>query len=138
MDMKSAIVNVYTNYFGFTGRAARAEFWYFVLFTWIAYLLLSIVNSFVFGMNAADIDPANMDGMGMASLWGIGILGGLFWLASVIPSIAVSIRRLHDIGRTGWWLLLIFVPLGGFVLLYFYIKPSQPGANQYGPNPYGE
>lgn len=118
MDMKSAVVNVYTNYFGFTGRAARSEFWYFVLFTLIASVVLSIVDSAIFG---------------------IGVLGGLFSLASLIPGIAVSIRRMHDIGKPGWWILIGLIPLiGALVLIYFYVQPSQAGANEYGPNPYGE
>ncbi|MGE0233729.1 MAG: DUF805 domain-containing protein [Flavobacteriaceae bacterium] len=121
--MKSAVTTVYTNYFGFTGRAARSEFWYFILFVIVIGVVLNIIDSAIFGM-----------GMG-----GVGILGGIFSLASLIPEIAVAIRRLHDSGRTGWWLLLVLIPLiGWLVLIYFYVQPSQPGANQYGPNPYGE
>ncbi len=59
----------------------------------------------------------------------------VFALAMLIPSIAVAIRRLHDTGRSGWWLLLGLVPLGGFVLLYFFVLDSDPNPNQYGPSP---
>ena len=69
---------------------------------------------------------------------GIGLLSGIYTLAAIIPSIGVSIRRLHDIGRTGWWVLIGFVPLiGSIVLLVFALLDSQPGDNQYGANPKG-
>ena len=58
-------------------------------------------------------------------------------IALFIPSIAVGIRRLHDIGKSGWWYLLILLPLVNLVLIYFFILDSQPGENQYGPNPKG-
>ncbi len=66
---------------------------------------------------------------------GLGVLSPLYSLALLIPSIAVAIRRLHDVGKSGWWLLLGFVPLVGLVLLYFMVQDSQPGGNEYGPNP---
>jgi len=58
-------------------------------------------------------------------------------LAGLIPSIAVCIRRLHDIGRSGWWLLLALIPLVNLFLIYLYVQDSQPGPNQFGPNPKG-
>jgi uncharacterized membrane protein YhaH (DUF805 family) len=71
----------------------------------------------------------------------IGYLNSLYGLAVMIPGIAVSLRRLHDIGKSGWWFLLGVIPIvnfiGIFVLLYFYIQDSQPGENEYGPNPKG-
>ena len=61
---------------------------------------------------------------------------GLYGLAILLPGLAVAIRRLHDTGRSGWWLFISLVPLiGSFILLYFYLQNSQPGVNQYGPNP---
>lgn len=67
---------------------------------------------------------------------GLGLLGGIYSLAVLIPSIAVTIRRLHDTGRTGWWFLLIFIPLiGAIVLLVFMVLDSEEGTNDYGPNP---
>jgi uncharacterized membrane protein YhaH (DUF805 family) len=60
----------------------------------------------------------------------------LFVLAVIIPTLSVSIRRLHDIGKTGWWYLIVVVPLlGALVVLYFFVQPSQPGSNQYGSSP---
>ncbi len=67
---------------------------------------------------------------------GFGLLSGIFSLAILVPSIAVSVRRLHDIDRTGWWVLLSFVPLiGAIVLLVFAVQEGTPGDNRYGPNP---
>jgi uncharacterized membrane protein YhaH (DUF805 family) len=68
------------------------------------------------------------------------ILGALYFiyaLAVLIPTIAISIRRLHDIGKSGWFYLLVFVPIISLVLIYFFVLDSQPGENQYGPNPKG-
>ena len=97
----------------FTGRSRRKEYWFFVLF----YILLAIALGIVDGVT------------------GLGVLSPLLTLALLVPSIAVSIRRLHDVGKSGWWLLLGFVPLVGLVLLYFMVQDSQPGGNEYGPNP---
>jgi uncharacterized membrane protein YhaH (DUF805 family) len=66
----------------------------------------------------------------------LGLLGTLYSLAVLIPGIAVSVRRLHDINRSGWWLLIGLIPIiGAIILLIFTAKDSQPGENQYGPNP---
>lgn len=67
---------------------------------------------------------------------GPGILGTLYSFAILIPAIAVSIRRLHDTGRSGWWFLICFIPLIGTIVLFvFMVLDSEPGENQYGPNP---
>lgn len=108
-------------YAQFHGRSRRKEFWYFVLFNILINIVLTIVDMTV----GTYYDT-----------YGIGILSGLFALFILIPGIAVSIRRLHDTGRSGWWLLLGLIPLiGGIVLIVFYAKDSEPGTNQYGPNP---
>lgn len=108
-------------YATFSGRAQRAEYWYFVLF----YLLIFIVVSVVDGITGTFNDEA-----------GMGLLGSLLALALLIPSIAVGVRRLHDTGRSGWWLLIALIPLiGAIVLLVFTIQDSEVGTNAYGPNP---
>jgi uncharacterized membrane protein YhaH (DUF805 family) len=67
---------------------------------------------------------------------GAGLLSTIFSLVVLIPSIAVSVRRLHDIDRTGWWVIIGLVPLiGWIVLLFFHVQDSTPGTNRYGPNP---
>ena len=105
----------------FSGRAQRAEYWYFILF----YILIFIGLSFIDGMTGSFSAEA-----------GIGLLGGLYSLALLIPSLAVGVRRLHDTGRTGWWLLIGLIPLiGAIVLLVFFVQDSAPGENAYGANP---
>jgi len=107
-------------YATFSGRARRREYWFFILFYALIIFALAIVEGII-GLRAGK---------------GVGILSGLFALAMFIPSLAVAVRRLHDIGRTGWWLLIGFVPLiGPLVLLVFALLDGQPGANDYGPNP---
>lgn len=108
-------------YATFSGRAQRAEYWYFVLF----YILIFIGLSFIDGVMGSFSSEA-----------GMGFLGGLLTLGLLIPSIAVGVRRLHDTGRSGWWLLLALIPLvGAIVLLVFTVQDSEAGANSYGPNP---
>jgi uncharacterized membrane protein YhaH (DUF805 family) len=99
----------------FSGRARRKAYWMFLLFNIIISVVLGVLEGLVGGP---------------------GVLGGLYSLAIVIPSLAVSVRRLHDTGRSGWWLLLCLIPLiGSIVLIVFMAQDSQPGSNQYGPNP---
>ena len=103
----------------FSGRARRKEYWMFVLFYLIFTIVLSVIDSIL--------------GIGEE---GGGLLSGLFVLAMLIPSLAVTFRRLHDTDRSGWWLLIGFVPLiGSIVILVFMIQDSQPGENRYGTNP---
>ena len=108
-------------YATFSGRAQRAEYWYFFLF----YILTFIGLSFIHGITGTFSEEA-----------GIGLLGGLYSLAILIPSLAVGVRRLHDTGRSGWWLLVGIIPLiGAIVLLIFFVQDSVPGDNLYGSNP---
>jgi uncharacterized membrane protein YhaH (DUF805 family) len=113
-------LEVLKKYAVFSGRARRKEYWMFTLFNVLISIVLAIVDRVLgFGENG-----------------GTGPLGALYSLAVLIPSLAVSVRRLHDTGRSGWWLLLGLVPCVGFiVLLIFMVQDSQPGANEYGPNP---
>jgi len=108
-------VEVLKKYAVFTGRARRKEYWMFVLFNILISIGISIVEAI---LNTGSI------------------LGGIYGLAVLLPAIGVSIRRLHDTNRSGWWLLISLVPLvGAIVLIVFAATDSQPGANQYGPNP---
>ena len=109
------------HYADFNGRARRSEYWYFVLFNFIVSILIGLLLGVIAGLLNV---PALVY---LAYLWS---------LAVFIPSLAVSVRRLHDIGRSGWWLLLSLIPLvGAIILIIWYCTDSQPGANQYGPNP---
>ena len=108
-------------YADFSGRARRKEYWFFVLFNIIISVVLTVCDVFMGTYSAA------------AS---IGILTGIYTLAVLIPGIAVSVRRLHDTDRSGWWLLIVLVPLiGWIVLLIFMLIDGQPGQNAYGPSP---
>ena len=110
------------NYVTFSGRAQRAEYWYFVLFNLLVGVALSLVDML---LGTYDSGTGN------------GLLAGIYTLAVFLPGLAVTIRRLHDIDRRGWWVLIIFVPLIGIlVLLFFMIKDSGPD-NRFGPNPKG-
>ncbi len=113
-------LDVLKQYAVFQGRARRKEYWMFTLFSMLIYIGLMIIEGI----------------LGMGGEGGLGLLSILYSLAVLLPSIGVTIRRLHDTGRSGWWLLISLVPIvGGIVLLVFLILDSQPGSNQYGPNP---
>ncbi len=103
-------LEVFKKYAVFEGRARRQEYWMFVLINFIISLVLATLS--------------------------LGILETLYGLLVLIPSLAVSVRRLHDIDRSGWWMLVSLVPfIGVLVLIYFCVQDSTPGTNQYGPNP---
>lgn len=103
----------------FEGRARRKEYWFFVMFN----VLISIALGFIDRLTG-NVDPET----------GIGILSGIYALGVMIPGMAVSVRRLHDTGRSGWWLLITFVPvLGAIVFFYFMVLDSNPETNEYGP-----
>ena len=109
---------VFRKYADFDGRASRSEYWWFFLISIIVSSLLSTIDAITGTFNPD---------------YGIGLLSAVYSLAVFIPSFAVNIRRLHDIGRSGWWLFLHLIPLlGTLVLLFWSIKASEPGENQYG------
>ena len=114
-------LGVLKNYAAFNGRARRKEYWYFLLFNIIISIVLAVIDGVTGSFNPKG---------------GMGLLGGIYILAILIPGIAVSVRRLHDTARSGWWLLIGLVPLiGGIVLLVFMVQDSKLGQNQYGANP---
>ncbi len=116
-------VDVLKKYAVFEGRPRRQEYWMFFLFNVIIGFVLGLVDGFA-GLTIGES--------------GAGMLGSIYSLAVLCPGIAVAIRRLHDTGRSGFWLLIAFVPCIGFiVLLVFMIQDSEPNANQHGPNPKG-
>ena len=105
------------NYFNFDGRAHRKEFWMFALVHIIISIGLGILEE-VIGLFA--------------------ILYLLYAVAVILPTLGVSVRRLHDIDKSGWWILMGFIPvLGFFVLLYFYVKEGTKGSNKFGDDPHG-
>ena len=121
----------YRRYAEFTGRSRRREYWMFALF----YLLVMIVLNALFGTN--DLQRAGGTMVYGSRLVGAGSwIGGLFWLVSLIPSLAVSIRRLHDQDRTGWLLLLALIPFfGWFALFVLMCLDGTRGSNRFGADP---
>jgi uncharacterized membrane protein YhaH (DUF805 family) len=114
-------LKVLNNYAVFGGRARRKEYWYFTLFNFLAFFALTIIDGVIGSFNSEA---------------GIGLLGGIYSLAVLIPFIAVSVRRLHNTNRSGWWLFIELIPLiGTLVLLIFMVQDSQQSDNQYGLNP---
>ncbi len=121
----------YRRYFEFSGRSRRREYWMFALF----YLLVLVALSAVFGTNEVVRTPTGF-GYGTRLVGGGGILGNVFGLATLIPALAVSVRRLHDQDRSGWLLLLGLIPLfGGFALLVLMCLDGTRGGNRFGPDP---
>ena len=116
MSFVEAVKSVFSQYATFSGRARRSEYWYFILLSALVGVVAGIIMTF--SQNVGTI---------ITSVWGLG---------SFIPSLAVSWRRLHDTGKSGVWYLINFVPaVGSIIFLIFVCKDSQPGSNQYGPNP---
>jgi uncharacterized membrane protein YhaH (DUF805 family) len=111
-------INVFTKKYAiFQGRARRKEYWFFYLF----YTIISIVLSLL---------AQNSQAVAMVLL--------LYNLAAILPGMGLTCRRLHDIGRSGWWMLVALIPIvGAIVLLVWMCLDSQPDSNQYGPNPKG-
>jgi uncharacterized membrane protein YhaH (DUF805 family) len=108
-------------YATFTGRSRRKEYWFFILF----YIVFTIALAYVDGL-VGTVDATS----------GLGALSSIFLLAMLIPSISVSVRRLHDTDRSGWWLLIGLVPvIGGIVFFVFTLLDGTPDQNRYGPDP---
>jgi uncharacterized membrane protein YhaH (DUF805 family) len=114
-------LKVLKNYAVFQGRARRKEYWMYTLFNVLVLIVLSILDRV----------------LGLASeTYGIGPLYVLYALAVLIPGLAVGVRRLHDIDKSGWWMLIAFIPLiGGIVLLVFAVMEGTSGSNRFGPDP---
>ena len=119
MGFGEAIQSGFRNYVGFNGRASRSEYWYWVLFAFLVNIAANIVDRSLGG--------------GMST---VGLLGGIVALALLLPNIAIGIRRLHDRDKSGWWLLLIFIPLiGAIILIIWFIIRGTPGPNRFGEDP---
>lgn len=114
-------LEVLKKYAVFDGRARRKEYWYFFLINTVISIFLAFIDSFT-GTISEEA--------------GLGLLSGIYALAVLIPGLSVTVRRLHDTDRSGWWILIGLIPvIGGIALLVFMVLDSTPGDNQYGPNP---
>ncbi len=117
---KSVLTKKYAD---FTGRARRAEYWWFVLINFVVIFSLLVLTIILSGSNDS------LTGLG-------GIIYAVYALGVILPSLAVTVRRLHDTGKSGWMLLIGLIPfVGPIILLVFYFTDGEPGANQYGPSP---
>jgi uncharacterized membrane protein YhaH (DUF805 family) len=127
----------YKRYADFAGRSRRLEYWMFTLFYVLVFAVLIIAG--VVGMMPSDLDDtAAKPEFGPVSIVSFALLG-LFALGSIIPSIAVSVRRFHDQDKSGWMYLLAFIPyVGGLILLVFMCLEGTRGDNSYGPDPKGD
>jgi uncharacterized membrane protein YhaH (DUF805 family) len=122
VDFGTAVKLGFQRYVDFSDRSTRAEYWWWGLFTVVASFALFIADTLTG-------NSSTLSGLG-------GLLDMLFTLATIIPSLALGARRLHDINRTGWWLLLLFVPvIGWIVLIVWAIERGDKGTNKYGPDP---
>lgn len=118
-SFNGAIAICLRRYATFEGRAPRSEYWWFALFMILASIVADILDSVIFGGRP-------------------GLISDLTWLALLLPSIAVQVRRLHDIDRTGWWWWIVLVPLLGWILLLVWdCTPGTEGPNRYGDDPLG-
>ncbi|MBQ9236718.1 MAG: DUF805 domain-containing protein [Prevotella sp.] len=125
MGFKEAVSTCFSKYATFSGRARRSEYWWWYLFTVLSYIVVVLalgVVSFI-AKNPAPLLLAT------PVIW-------ILSLAYLLPGLAVSVRRMHDIGKSGWMLLIGIIPvIGAIILLVFCLTDSQPGDNQYGHNP---
>lgn len=109
-------IAVLKKYAVFSGRAGRTEYWMFVLFNFIFSLAASLIGILTFGI--------------------LYIVAIVYGLAVLVPALAVGVRRLHDVGKSGWYYFIILIPIAGPIwFLVLMCTDSQPGDNQYGPNP---
>jgi len=126
MGFAEALTSFWKNYATFRGRARRSEYWFIQLFLVLTNLAAAVVD---FALMDGDVDRFIANGGG-------GIVGLVWILATIVPALAVLVRRLHDTGKTGWWALMILLPVAGaIVLLVFTVQDSTPGENTYGPSP---
>jgi uncharacterized membrane protein YhaH (DUF805 family) len=120
MNFPQAIASGFAKYVTFSGRASRSEYWYWVLFLFLGHIVFEILDAAIF--HNANLGPLN----------------ALFSLATIIPSLAIEIRRLHDVDRTGWWILISLTIIGLiYPLLVWKCTKGTDGANRFGPDPLG-
>ena len=126
MDFQTALRSFWKLYRDFRGRSRRSEYWFIQLFLVVTNIAVAIIDLALMGWDA-DRFIANGGG---------GIVGLVWILVTIVPALAVLVRRLHDTGKSGWWALVGFLPLvGAVVLLVFTVTDSSPGENKFGLSP---
>jgi uncharacterized membrane protein YhaH (DUF805 family) len=122
MSFGQAIASGFSNYANFSGRASWPEFWFWVLFAAFGAIVTNIIDAAIFVYHPG-VSPLNSP------------LSNLFTLVALLPSLAVAVRRLHDIELTGWWILLLITGVGILVLIYWLYQEGTPGPNRFGADP---
>ena len=123
MGFAEAIKSFWSNYATFKGRARRSEYWFIQLFLIITNVAVGAID---LALMNGDVDRFIANGGG-------GIVGLVWILVTIVPALAVLVRRLHDTGKSGWWVLMGFVPFAGAIVLFvFTVLDSTPGENKYG------
>ena len=129
MTFMDSISACFSKYISFSGRASRSEFWWFMLFILVGSFVVGAADAVIFGSNVFMLG-------GMEFSYSAGYIGNIFALATFLPAWAVEVRRLHDTGRSGWWLLLWLIPMIGFIILLIWlIGKGDEDDNEYGPDP---
>ena len=118
MNFPEAIRSGFRKYATFSGRAVRSEYWFWALFTAVGLTATALLDSAIFGYHPGPT-PFKV----------------LFEVATLLPSLAVAARRLHDTDRTAWWLLLFLTVIGAIALIVWYCEKGTPGPNRFGPDP---
>jgi uncharacterized membrane protein YhaH (DUF805 family) len=127
----AAVKRGFAKYATFTGRASRSEYWWLALLTFVVFLVLGI-PALVLGTSTSPDGGATPGPAGVPFLVAL----GLFYLAVLVPSVALSVRRLHDVGQSGWLVLLGLIPwVGALILLIFAVLPPSPAGAKYDPVP---
>lgn len=123
MNFFQAIASGFSNYVTFSGRAARSEYWYWVLFIFLCSMAANLLDVAVFHISLADPHAVRP-------------FRGIFSLATFLPTLAMAVRRLHDVDRRGWWELIMFTIIGIiFPLLIWKCRKGTAGDNRFGPDP---
>lgn len=121
MNFWQAMTSGYSNYVNFSGRAIRSEYWYWVLFVFICVAVAAGIDAAIFNMPRG------------------GPIYDIFSLATILPALAVAVRRLHDLDRSGWWMLLLFIPLvGAIIMIVWFCTKGTEGSNSFGPDRFAE
>jgi uncharacterized membrane protein YhaH (DUF805 family) len=119
MTFQQAVKSCFAKYATFSGRSTRSEYWYWVLFATLGSLVALIIDTSVLGFDPSGVSP----------------ISGIFDLVILLPGITVAARRLHDMDRTAWWLLVTFTGIGAIVLMVWFCFPGTGGPNRFGPDP---
>jgi uncharacterized membrane protein YhaH (DUF805 family) len=123
MNFFDAVKTCFVKYTNFSDRASRSECWLFVLFTCVVSLILGFLDALIAGVPSMDYDGA------------VSPLGMIWSIATFIPLLSVNVRRLHDVNRPGWWLLIELTVIGILLILFWCCKKGDEGENRFGPKP---